>query len=312
MIIYDSKQWKSLGKTIYRTYNESYNQRRLVGFVTVVSVYATLITYINMHWLNHWLTIDSMYFSMLGFVLSLFLVFRLNSAYDRWWEGRKAWGKLINDSRTLSLLLHSHIPEDDRPLRKFFVINISNFAVALQWHLRSNNEKALENLIYRNARTSKELESVKHIPNAVASSMYQKVNELTKGGMLSEFDKMQIRNVLQGLIDVLGICERIKKTPIPFSHSTYIKLFILIYIFILPFGLVPVFEYLTIPAVMVMTFAMMGIEVISEEIEDPFGQEANSLPTTALSDTIRESTYEILRVKSKFVASEVSKSGVLY
>jgi len=109
----------------------------------------------------------------------------------------------------------------------------------------------------------------------------------------------------------LGVCERIKKTPIPFSHSTFIKLFILIYIFILPFGLVPKFEYLTIPAVMVMAFAMMGIEVISEEIEDPFGEEANSLPTGAMSDGIRESVYEILKVKSKYVAEGASETGVL-
>ncbi len=118
---------------------------------------------------------------------------------------------------------------------------------------------------------------------------FLKVKEISEAGMISEFDKMQLRSLIQGSIDVLGICERIKKTPIPFSHSTFIKLFILIYIFILPFGLVPKFEYLTIPAVMVMAFAMMGIEIISEEIEDPFGMEANSLPTGAMSDGIRES-----------------------
>jgi len=180
MIIYDSKKWNNLGKTIFKTYSESYNQQQLAKFVIIVSVYTTIITYINMHWLNHWLTIDSMYFSMLGFVLSLFLVFRLNSAYDRWWEGRKAWGKLINDTRTLALLLNSHIPPENRTLRKFFVVNISNFAIALQWHLRFNNKKAIENLIYVNARTTQELESKKHIPNAIASEMYVKLMSLQK------------------------------------------------------------------------------------------------------------------------------------
>lgn len=311
MIIYDSRQWNKLVKTIVITYSKSYNQRQLAKFVGLVSIYTTLITYINMHWLNHWLTIDSMYFSMLGFVLSLFLVFRLNTAYDRWWEGRKAWGKLINDSRTLAMILNSHIPQENRSLRKYFVVGISNFAIALQWHLRFNNKKAIENLIYSNARTNSELESVKHIPNFIASSMFTKVSDLSQEGVLTEFDKIQVRNMLQGLIDVLGICERIKKTPIPFSHSTFIKLFILIYIFVLPFGLVPVFEYLTIPAVMVMSFAMMGIEVISEEIEDPFGEEANSLPTGAMSDTIRENVYEILQIRSKFVSTGVNKTGIL-
>lgn len=312
MIIYDSKKWSVLFSTIFKTYKESYNQQQLVKFAGFAMIYATAITMINMHWLKGKLTIDTMFFSMLGFVLSLFLVFRLNSAYDRWWEGRKQWGKLINDSRTLALHLHTHIPEDDRRLRKFFVIHISNFAIALQWHLRFDMKTGLERLIYMNTRVTEELEEAKHVPNMIASSMHVKVKEMTNEGMMSEFDKMQIRTILQGLIDVLGACERIKKTPIPFSHSTFIKLFILIYIFILPFGLVPVFEYLTIPAVMVMAFAMMGIEVISEEIEDPFGMEANNLPTGSMSDGIRESVYEILKVKSKFVSEGASETGVLH
>jgi putative membrane protein len=312
MIVYDSKRWNSLFKTIGKTFKESYNQQQLVKFVGIVTVYSTLITMFNMHWLNGKLTIDTMFFSMLGFVLSLFLVFRLNSAYDRWWEGRKAWGRQINDSRNLALLLDAHIPADDRRLRKFFVINISNFSVALKWHLRFDNEKAFGELIHLNAQTTEELEKVKHIPNAIASLLHKKIKEMTDQGMLSEFDKNQIRGVLQGFIDNLGVCERIKKTPIPFSHSTFIKLFILLYICILPFGLVPKFEYLTIPAVMVMAFAMMGIEVISEEIEDPFGLEANNLPTGSMSDGIRESVYEILHIKSKYVSEEASETGVLH
>lgn len=311
MIVYDSKQWADLFKMLSNTFKDSYNLQQLAKFVGGVSLYATLITIFNMHWLNGLLTIDTMFFSMLGFVLSLFLVFRLNSAYDRWWEGRKAWGKLINDSRNLALLLDAHIPEEDRMLRKFFVINIANFSVALKWHLRFDNQQALDELIYLNAQTTEELEKAKHIPNAIASLMHNKIKEMADNGIISEFDKTQIRQVLMGLIDSLGVCERIKKTPIPFSHSTFIKLFILVYIFILPFGLVPKFEYLTIPAVMVMAFATMGIEVISEEIEDPFGLEANSLPTGAMSDGIRESVYEILHVKSKFVSQGASESGVL-
>ncbi len=161
-------------KTIGKTFKESYNQQQLLKFVGIITVYATVITIFNMHWLNGKLTMDSMFFSMLGFILSMFLVFRLNSAYDRWWEGRKAWGKLINDSRTLALHLHTHIPEDDRRLRKFFVIHISNFAIALRWHLRFKNDIARDSLIFTNAKTAEELENIKHIPNAIASNMFSK------------------------------------------------------------------------------------------------------------------------------------------
>ena len=112
---------------------------------------------------------------------------------------------------------------------------------------------------------------------------------------------------LEKFVDILGACERIKKTPIPFSHSTFIKLFIITYLTILPFGLVDVFEYLTIPTVMIMGFALLGVEVISEEIENPFTMEANALPLASMGDGIRESTYEILHVKSSFVAHRKAK-----
>ena len=137
MIVYDSKKWNSLFKTIGRTYKESYNQQQLVKFICVNGLYATVVTMFNMHFLEDKLTIDTMFFSMLAFILSLFLVFRLNSAYDRWWEGRKAWGSLINNSRSLSMLLNAIIPTTDKSTRKFFAIHISNFTIALQWHLRS-------------------------------------------------------------------------------------------------------------------------------------------------------------------------------
>ncbi|NQY68258.1 MAG: hypothetical protein HRT72_11135 [Flavobacteriales bacterium] len=312
MIVYDSKKWNSLFKTIGRTYKESYNQQQLVKFICVNGLYATVVTMFNMHFLEDKLTIDTMFFSMLAFILSLFLVFRLNSAYDRWWEGRKAWGSLINNSRSLSMLLNAIIPTTDKSTRKFFAIHISNFTIALQWHLRSEVTKTLDNMIYTNARTVAEMEKMQHIPNAIVSKMHLKINELNEKEYVSEMEKMQLRNILEKLIDILGICERIKKTPIPFSHGTFIKLFILIYIFILPFGLVQAFEYLTIPAAMIMSFAMMGIELISEEIEDPFGMEANNLPTGSMSDTIRDNVYEIMGIKSIHVPEGLSKSGVLH
>ena len=129
-----------------------------------------------------------------------------------------------------------------------------------------------------------------------------------KNGMISDFDKNRLFNQLQGLIDVLGACERIKKTPIPFSHSTFIKLFIITYLLILPFGIVDKFMWLTIPCCMIMGFALLGVEVISEEIENPFGMDANDLPLGSIGDGIRESVYEILQVKSSFVAPTASKT----
>ena len=254
-------------------------------------IYTSIMTYILIHYLDEYFHVDTIFFSLIGVILSLFVVFRMNTSYDRWWEGRRAWGKLINDSRNFGLQLNSLIPKKDPLRRRYFTKHVYNFCLSLTWHLRDMNDKAE----YVGTKDEvKRLRGAKHHPNAAAAFLYREIEKMHKEKLISDFDKMQLKKLLEGFIDVLGICERIKKSPIPFSHTTFIKLFILIYLAILPFGLVGEFHYLTIPAAMVMSFAMFGIEVVSEEVENPFGLDANDLPTGTLSETIRENLNEIL------------------
>lgn len=299
MIIYDSKKWGHLAMTIVKTFRESYNLKQLAVFMGIVTAYAAGTTWMNIHYLEEVFKIDTVFFSLVGVILSLFLVFRLNSAYDRWWEGRKLWGKLVNDSRTLAMNLDILIDPGNKARRKFFVRNIANFAKALQWHLR--DQKNMDEMIHINKRYAEDIESVDHVPNKVVSIMYHEIQIMYEEKKITDWDKDRLYDLLRSMVDVLGGCERIKKTPIPFSHSTFIKLFVIIYLAILPFGLVHIFGYLTIPAVMIMGFAMLGVEVISEEIENPFGLDANDLPTGSIADGIRESVYEIMHVQSSFV-----------
>lgn len=295
MIVYDSKKWNSFLISLAKTFNYSYNMRQLVRLILYTAIYATIATLINIHYLKDLYHIDTVFFSLIGVILSLFLVFRLNTGYERWWQGRQAWGMLVNDSRTLALQLNTIIPVADEKRRKYFSRHISNFCASLVWHLRDDMSSA--NYILEDGEKLEDITRFKHQPNGVATFIFNEVEEMYKSGGITDFDKQQTKTLAQGFIDVLGICERIKKTPIPFSHSAFIKIFIIIYLFILPFGLANSFEYLTIPAVLVMAFAMLGIEVISEEIEQPFGTDANDLPTGQLAVTIRENVYEILEVE---------------
>ena len=294
MIIYDSKQWSWFFVSLFKTYKYSYNTRQLMRLIFSSALYATVSTFLILRFLKDAYTIDSVFFSLIGVILSLFLVFRLNSGYERWWQGREAWGKLVNDARNFSLQMDTIISPDDRVRRKLFGRSISNFCTSLVWHLRDDMDSA--HYLVESDSALKEIKSFNHEPNKFASHLYKEVDVMFKANEITEFDKHQTKSLIQGFIDVLGVCERIKKTPIPFSHSAFIKMFIMIYIGILPFGLAPTFEYLTILAVLVMAFAMLGIEVISEEIENPFGLDANDLPTGLLADTIRNDVYEILNV----------------
>jgi putative membrane protein len=264
----------------------------MVKFILLATIYGSVITVLSLDYWHKTYFLDTVFFSLIAVVLSLFLVFRMNTSYDRWWEGRKAWGKLINDSRSLAMHLNTVLPVADIERRVLFQHHIVNFCNSLVWHLRDDISKA--ELYYDNKEHEDELRETHNTPNIVASYLFNEVELIYKEKLINEFDKYQIKNKLEGLVDVLGICERIKKSPIPFSHSTFIKLFIIIYILILPFGLVNEFQYLTIPAVMIMSFAMIGIEVVSEEIENPFGLDANDLPTQELSNTIKDNIHEIL------------------
>ena len=294
MIVYDSKKWGWFLVSLFKTYKYSYNTRQLARLISYSTVYAVVSTLLILHYLKDSYTIDTVFFSLIGVILSLFLVFRLNSGYERWWQGREAWGKLVNDARNFSLQMDTIISPDDNIRRKFFGRTISNFCTSLVWHLRDDMNSAY--YLLESDSSLQEIKSVNSVPNKFASYLYKEVEVMSASKEISTFDKYQTKTLIQGLIDVLGICERIKKTPIPFSHGAFIKMFIMIYIFILPFGLANTFEYLTIPAVLVMAFAMLGIEVISEEIENPFGLDANDLPTGQLADTIRNDVYEILNV----------------
>jgi putative membrane protein len=233
----------------------------------------------------------------LGIVLSILLVFRTNTAYDRWWEGRRQWGNLVNTSRNLSLMIHSLLTSEDQENRAFFARHIANFAIALKEHLRSGTK--MDELLEVDAQEIAIYQSRQHIPLFIIGKLYEKAQQLFEQKQISGYDLMSLKNQIQNLADILGACERIKKTPIPFSYSIYIKTFIIAYAFTLPFGLVEEFGYFTIPVVMLIFYAFLGVELLAEEIEDPFGLDCNDLPTGTIANTITNNVCEVLRLYTK-------------
>ena len=230
--------------------------------------------------------------SLLGIVLGLFLVFRTNSAYDRWWEGRKLWGQMVNNSRNLSFKINAFLPKDDLENRKYFGRMIPNFVISVKDYLQ--NGVKINSLETTDDNFSDKFKNVKHIPNMISSMLYGRVNELYVKKAISGDQLLLIDRELKEFSDILGGCERIKNTPIPYSYSMYIKKFIFIYIITLPFGFVSQTEYVTIPIVVLISFVMFSVELIAEEIEDPFGNDINDLPTDELAIKIRDNVREIL------------------
>jgi putative membrane protein len=230
--------------------------------------------------------------SLLGVVLGLFLVFRINSAYDRWWEGRKMWGGMVNSTRNFALKLNAYLSKEDHENREWFAKMIPNFVIATKEHLRKGTQ--ISELDPPTEDFTATLKKYKHKPNHLSAMLYNRVNDLYKKGDFSGYQLMNLDKELKDFTDLIGACERIKNTPIPYSYSMYIKKFLFIYVITLPFAFINNFGYFTEIIVVLITFVLLSVELIAEEIEDPFGTDVNDLPTDELSVKIKDNVEEIL------------------
>jgi ion channel-forming bestrophin family protein len=291
MIHYNPKSWFAL---IFHAYSR-FVMKTLLPALIFMALFSAAVCYIVLdviHPDRDEFTSTTALHSLLGIVLGLFLVFRVNSAYDRWWEGRKLWGNLVNSTRNLSIKLNAYLPRTDTETRAWFAAMIPNFVYASKEHLRKGVQ--LTELESPDDTFVPYLKTRMHKPVAIASLLVEKVTALTKSHVLEREQFFVLDKELRELTDIIGACERIRYTPIPYSYSMYIKKFVFIYIISLPLGFVTTFGYLTIPTVVLIAFVLLSVELISEEIEDPFGRDANDLPTDELAGKIRDNVREIL------------------
>jgi putative membrane protein len=287
MVQYNPKDWITF---IFR-FHKSDTFRQLIPMMIVIGLYTYLICFLEIeHWKlsekSHVKNISIMH-GMLGFVISLLLAYRTNTAYDRWWEGRKVWGSLVNCSRNLAIKLSAILKNDNDKNQLNHLI--TSYSSVLAKHL--TNEEVSKTLF---DDTNLELDHSKHQPNQVAKMMYHKIHSLYKNGTITS-DELKIINLdLQTFTDVCGACERIKNTPIPYSYSAFIKKFIFFYIMTLPFGYAFSLGYYSIPVVIFTFYVLASLELIAEEIEDPFGNDANDLPIHKIAENIKKHVEEIL------------------
>lgn len=294
MINYNPKEWFTF---IFR-FHRADTFRELLPLIIGVGIYSGIVAWIEINYFNlsdsSHITHLHMMHSLLGFVISMLLVFRTNTAYDRWWEGRKLWGSLVNNSRNLAIKLAAMLPENDLEHRLFFRKIIPAFAYALHNHLRRESTR-VELFEDVNDHTSfQQIDHQKHVPNQVAALTLKYVNQLYKEEIITGYQLIVLNAELQSLTDICGACERIKNTPIPFSYSIFIKKFIFFYVMTLPFGFVFSMGYYVIPVVGFILYVLASLEIIAEEIEDPFGGDDNDIPTQKIALNIHHTIGELL------------------
>ncbi len=227
--------------------------------------------------------------SLLGFVLSLLLVFRTNTAYDRWWEGRKLWGKLVNDTRNFAIKI-SMILGNDRQYTEQISRYLKFFPHLLAKHLSKESTRLALDEDY--SEIEKELRN--HGPSELVILMSHQLNQLKKEGKISDVEMLYLDTQLSGFLDVCGGCERIKNTPIPYSYSSFIKKFIILYVLALPIAYVINIGNYIIPLTVFIYYVLMSLELIAEEIEDPFNNDENDIPMETIAQNIEKNVHQIM------------------
>ena len=288
MIKYNPKIWF---KHII-SFNHSDTINKLWKELIALGVFTLGIAYIEIKYIGNTEKLSELMqvYSLIGFVLSLLLVFRTNTAYDRWWEGRKKWGELVNNSRNLAIKISALT--DDPEIRAYFKRMISNYVFAMKEHLREGVK--LEELDLTDEE-KKELSQFDHKPNYIAQKMYAKLHAMKQSSKLTEENYIVIDVNLKTFSDIIGACERIKNTPIPYSYSMFLKKFIFIYVTTLPLAFVNTFGYYSSLVSIFVFYVLVSMEILAEEIEDPFGKDDNDLPTDDLCQKIKANVSEVLR-----------------
>ena len=222
-------------------------------------------------------------------VLGLILVFRTNTAYERFWEGRKQWGTLVNTVRNFARQIWVAIEENEQKDRKSKVDTLRllvAFSVATKLHLRGEKVNSeLEELMPK--EWFEKLKGMNHPPLEVAFWIGDYLQQQYDRDCINAYQLAAMYKLLDTMVDVLGACERILKTPIPVAYSVHLKQLLLIYCLTLPIQVVDELGWATAPIVALVSFTLLGIEEIGIEIENPFGYDPNDLPLDAICNTMQ-------------------------
>jgi putative membrane protein len=288
MVTYNPKDWFTL---IFK-FHRSDTFRILLPTMLLLGALTGGFVYLNNRYLHFQVQHITLFHQISGFVISLVLVFRINTAYDRWWEGRRQWGALINCSRNLAIKLNTIVPVNEKKVREEFHALISSFAFSLKEHLRNNG--ACEDIVFCDQLNEEDYKLRSHKPAYITNQLYAFTLDACGRYPRNVADFEIISRNLNELMDICGACERIKRTPIPYSYSLFIKKIIFIYMITMPFTFGQIIHYWAVPVVMIMFYAFASLELLSEEIEDPFGFDPNDLPTDEMSVRIKEGVREIL------------------
>lgn len=268
--------------------------REITGRVLLCTIWSAFVVYLHLH--QREVGIPSLIHSVIGTALGLLLVFRTNSSYDRFWEGRKLWGGIVNETRNLVRTSEAYLM-DAPEMRKEVALWMLAFTYGTMNMLRGKKDLGP-------IASQLDAEEVRLALSSPHPALYaaQKISKILQDAknkkIITDYAQATIDQNVQLLVDYMGACERINKTPLPFAYVVHLRRALVIYCFTLPFALVDLFpwKWMTVVGTLFLSYVYFGIEEIGVEIENPFGEDENDLPLEDICESIHRNTRGLLSV----------------
>jgi len=260
----------------------------------IVSVFSILIYFFKLYVIN--LGIPISIGAFLGTAIALLLSFKLSQSYDRWWEARKIWGAIVNDSRTLVIEIKQFCKESDNSTIRAMANRQIAWCYALGRHLRKLDIlDNLEDFISKDEIYS--LRQKTHIPLALLDDHGQNVRNLHKEKSLNDFQQIQLDSTISRLTASMGMAERIKNTIFPRTYRNVLHFFIYIFLLLLSLALENVYGFLEIPVLILISIPFFMLEKIAFVIQDPFENKPTDTAMTSIARAIEINIKEMLGEK---------------
>jgi putative membrane protein len=263
--------------------------KRIAMRALMVTLLASAIVLVETLHPSYFSKVSATPFTLLGLSLSIFMSFRNNACYDRWYEARKAWGDMIVEIR--SIIRETQIIKDASERHKI-LSNLCGFAHALNAKLRSESELAVSGDWLDPIPTG----TTTDISGRILMQVGQQCSALSESGAISEWRYTLMANHLTRLTQAQAVCERIKHTPLPFPYTLLLHRTTYLFCILLPFAMAEPLGWLTPIFTAIVSYTFFGLDAIGDELEDPFGRDENDLPTDALVRTIERDVLAALGV----------------
>ncbi len=264
---------------------------KVIRKVWIMMLYSSLISYLHHYVPSIALPVGP--FEYAGLVMGLILVFRVNSGYDRWWEARKIWGNIVNNSRNLAIIIAKYTIDKEFDWK----LKVTNYIAALPFLIKNNLRElsALDEVLELIPHELVDkLKDAKHKPNILVAEIANELNVARLNGSLDGFAFMQAEETRAALLDCQGACERIIKTPIPYVMAIKSRRFILLFLITLPFALVNTSTVINLLISGLVAYTLLSLDQIGLELQNPFSEKRLShLPLGNICVTIRHNILEI-------------------